>query len=67
MNFSLFLYNGSSKGEYGYQSTDDDHDMVVTSSNSAYGVISASEHHDYDLIELPQMDSHHMSTTGHSN
>ena len=41
-----------------------DHNKVVTSSNSAYGVVSASEDHEYELIELPQMDTQHLSTTG---
>ena len=49
-----------SKSKCTCQSTD--HDKVVTSSNSAYGVVSASEHHDYDLIELPAMDTHRMSS-----
>ena len=60
----LIYYSGSSKGEHKYQSTDDKHDVVETSSNVAYGVVSASELHNYELIELPQMD---MSITGHSH
>ena len=54
-----------SKSEYMYKSTD--HDKVVTSSNSAYGVVSASENHEYELIELPQMDTRPMPTAGHSH
>ena len=38
-----------------------DHDKVVTFNNSAYGVVSASEDHEYELIEPPQMDTHRMS------
>ena len=55
------LSNGSSKNDHSCHSTDDDHDRVVTTSNSAYGVVSASKRHDYELIDL-QMQQ--MSTTG---
>ena len=36
-----------------------DLDMVVTSSNSAYGVVSTNEDHEYEEIELQQMHTQH--------
>ena len=57
--------SGSSKGECRCHSTD--YEKVMTSSNSAYGVVSASDDHEYEVIGQPQMDTHHMSTTGHSH
>ena len=36
-----------------------DLDMVVTSNNSAYGVVSTNEDHEYEEIELQQMHTRH--------
>ena len=38
-------------------STEDEHKMVVTSSNEAYGVVSVREEHEYDVIGLQQTHS----------
>ena len=55
-----------SEGEHRHQSTDNE--KVVTSSNSAYGVVSASDDHEYEVIALAQMGTHpNMSTIGHSH
>ena len=40
---------------------------MVTSNNSAYGVVSASEDHEYEPIELPQMGAHPMPAAGPSH
>ena len=67
--YSIIYYNYSTHTstlnehgdmEYGYRE-------VETSSNAAYGVVSASEGCEYAEIELPLRDSHHMSSTGHSH
>ena len=63
----LYSTNASDMDEHGRVSTDYDCRKVVTSSNSAYGVVSANENHEYEVIGLQQMDTHHMSTTGHSH
>ena len=42
---------GSSKGECRCHSTD--YEKVKTSSNSAYGVVSANDDHEYELIGQP--------------
>ena len=41
--------------------TEGDHKMVVTSSNAAYGVVSVSEHHQYEVIG-PQTAQHSSAT-----
>ena len=50
--------------EHGSMSTEYNHDKVVTSSNSAYGVVS-SEDHEYDVIGLQETHTQNISTTGH--
>ena len=45
------------------ESQSTEYEKVMTSSNSAYGVVSANDDHEYEVIGLPQMDTHHMSTT----
>ena len=66
MIYSMFsLSSGFSKSEYRCQSTD--YEMVVTSHNSAYGVVLASDDGVYEVIGLPQMDTRHMSTTDSSH
>ena len=57
----------STNHEHGTMSTEYDHDKVVTTSNSAYGVVSASEDHEYDVIGLQETHTHHISTTSHSH
>ena len=42
-----------------------DYDRDVISRNSAYGVVSANENHEYEVIELQQMHTQHSSTAGH--
>ena len=44
------------------------HGEVATSKNSAYGVVTAaSEDREYEVIELPLRDTHHMSIAGPSH
>ena len=40
-------------------STEGEHKMVVTSSNEAYGVVTAREEHEYDVIGLRQTQTQH--------